>query len=551
MIHRLKLTNYMGIAVRELEFPPGGAVIEGGNAKGKTTILKAIRAALAAHEIGPDAIRKGADAAEILVMVDDIAVRRVLTLAGGEFRTSLRVSDENGKTVGSGQTFLKTLLGMSPLDPIELFQEKDAKKRRAKILSAVPCAVTEEQLLRWVPPGRDLSDILGRRDDGELVLAGHGLDVLAKVRAAIYAERTEANRDVSARERDADVALARAGSAAAAVTAYAERYQMAIPVSIESAEAAVAEARAREATLYEQERIADEAETRQARARARIAELRARAAKVRAEAPALPTEDEKRAASARCDHAQVGVAQAEGRVRTLETQVAELQRLLEEARAAAARAQQENAASVTSQNELFAREGRHDAELEHAMELDGQAKEMEEAIGGISARPTEERIAEARAAVARAVQALELGKLAAHAREERAKASRAKTDLEAAQTAASILDQSVTKLTNDAPAALLAASDGIQGLTVDSDDILLDGVSLDRLSGMERLSFAVQVARRLNAKSKLLCVDGLETLDAEHREAFMRMAVADGYQLIATRVIEEGGEAVVHPIEEA
>ena len=92
------------------------------------------------------------------------------------------------------------------------------------------------------------------------------------------------------------------------------------------------------------------------------------------------------------------------------------------------------------------------------------------------------------------------------------------------------------------PCSLLAAADGIKGLSIDGDEVLLDGVALDQLSGQERLFFAVEVARRLNAKSKLLCVDGLEVLDAEHRRMFIERATKDGYQLIATRVADDGGD---------
>ena len=107
----------------------------------------------------------------------------------------------------------------------------------------------------------------------------------------------------------------------------------------------------------------------------------------------------------------------------------------------------------------------------------------------------------------------------------------------------------VHTLTDEAPAKLLAECNGIPGLTVGEDGALsLDGYDLDRLSGMKRLRFAVEIARRLNARSKLLCVDGLEVLDGEQRAAFLEMATADGYQLIATRVTEAGGDVVLRPL---
>ena len=62
-------------------------------------------------------------------------------------------------------------------------------------------------------------------------------------------------------------------------------------------------------------------------------------------------------------------------------------------------------------------------------------------------------------------------------------------------------------LTEQAPAELLAQCDGIPGLSLDGDDILLDGVRLDSLCGAEQVRFCVEVARRANAKSKILVVD--------------------------------------------
>jgi hypothetical protein len=65
--------------------------------------------------------------------------------------------------------------------------------------------------------------------------------------------------------------------------------------------------------------------------------------------------------------------------------------------------------------------------------------------------------------------------------------------------------------------------------------------------GKERLAFAVEIARRANERSKIIVVDGLETLDPAELEPFVREATRDGYQLLATRV--EGGEAHLEAIE--
>jgi hypothetical protein len=107
----------------------------------------------------------------------------------------------------------------------------------------------------------------------------------------------------------------------------------------------------------------------------------------------------------------------------------------------------------------------------------------------------------------------------------------------------------VKTLTHDAPAALLKASNAIPGLAIDGDTILLDGRDIEKLSGAEQMRFAVDIAKRLNASTKLLLCDGLERLDPEQCEKFLAFATADGWQLICTKVA--GGERVIEAIEAA
>ena len=77
--------------------------------------------------------------------------------------------------------------------------------------------------------------------------------------------------------------------------------------------------------------------------------------------------------------------------------------------------------------------------------------------------------------------------------------------------------------------------------------MLLDGVKLDGLCGREQITFAVEVARRANVKSKILVCDGLERVDPEQFETFVKEATRGGYQLIGTRVA--AGDVVVEAIE--
>ena len=114
------------------------------------------------------------------------------------------------------------------------------------------------------------------------------------------------------------------------------------------------------------------------------------------------------------------------------------------------------------------------------------------------------------------------------------------------------LDASVKALTNDAPRELLAgAAAGLTGLTIDGETILVDDgtgalVDIERLSTAAQMKFALTIAKSLNARSKLLLVDGLERLDPAHRAEFVALAIEGGYQLFATRVTD--GPLQIAPI---
>jgi hypothetical protein len=189
---------------------------------------------------------------------------------------------------------------------------------------------------------------------------------------------------------------------------------------------------------------------------------------------------------------------------------------------------------------------------ERADELDSQAAELESAIAQASVEPvSEEDLARATVRVADANTAAFIMDAHVTARAEHfaieTKAKELEQKAQAAEAEAGRLDAIVKALTNEAPAALLAQSEGIPGLSLRDDDVLLDGISLDSLCGAEQVRFCVKVARRANAKSKVLVVDGLERLDPEQCDIFIHEATRDGWQLLATRV--DRGEIVIEAIE--
>ena len=176
----LKIKNFRGIEQLVTPVPPGGMLFSGRNTAGKTSALEAIKAALEAEGVGPEAIRHGADKAEIIVDLGAVAVHRSITKRS----TSLEVRDSAGAILPKPTQQLKELLGAADLDPLA-FYLADAKERRRLIMAAMPAQVTVEDLNRWC--GTTKTD---------WNVEGHGQEVLAKARDVFYAQRTDVNRTV-------------------------------------------------------------------------------------------------------------------------------------------------------------------------------------------------------------------------------------------------------------------------------------------------------------------------------------------------------------------
>lgn len=497
-ITRLVVRNFRGIEAQDIDVPPTGAVVRGRNGAGKTSVLNAIRAALAGRDIGPDAVRLGADKAEILVDLDDLTVRRVIT------PKSSTVTVSRGDAVfKKPQTLLTELLGTAALDPLEFYLAKPAE-RRALVLAAMPVAVTPEQLAVWAP---------GIQVD----TSGHGLEVVDRAHRIAYDQRTAANAQAKAAKAAWDSAKARAESFPADLTDGA-------PAA--TCEQAVASARAEIARLQGDARRAVEHQARTTAQRERVATLRSQAGpEVEKVDVATQHEAEKRVEEAQTavDDLRKRLADAERWLAVRKSDLSTITQENDERRAAASKR-----AGLLAQ--ATALEEALDAAAPEAPAPEAIAN-AEQCLAAAEARLTTEAAKTARyREAAEALNALDGARLAAGE----------------AQAEADRLDAIVRTLSKDAPAELLAASAGIPGLSISGDQIMLDGVSLDGMCGAEQMTFAVEIARRLNAKSKILVVDGLERLDPEQYEHFVRIATAGGYQLVATKVA--AGEVVIEAI---
>jgi len=112
-----------------------------------------------------------------------------------------------------------------------------------------------------------------------------------------------------------------------------------------------------------------------------------------------------------------------------------------------------------------------------------------------------------------------------------------RVELEEVMKEAEKLDEVVKKLTKQVPEDLIKNTKlPIDGLTIDGDDILINGVSIDNLSSSEQLKFGLQIVRALNNTFKVVCIDGIETLDKESFEFFLKEIEDDDFQYFVTRV---------------
>lgn len=519
-ITKVVIHDWRGIKAVEYDIGPGGVVVEGTNGSGKTSFISGIRACLTGRGVDENAIRVGAEQAEIFVDHQHATVRRLLKANGG---SSLKVTRDDGTTQASPQAWLNDVLGVSPLDPIDLMEEKDGAKRRARILAAMPIAVSPSVLAQWLPPGETVP---------EADCKGHGLDVVERVRKLVYERRTEANRVLKSAQAAVTEAGLKLATAEADLGAAPVRAKAVVDEELALAARARADIEARAQLAATTNASAD-------RTRARVADLRAEAAKLR-EVAGNMTPDATvltKLIEAKAERTEE-IEQHEHSIAQLQSKIAEIE--ADRENAIRRRAETAEAIRRMEETETEAQKA-NDAAIDKA----ARADELEASIA-FQAPVSAEEIEAASARVQALRAELERAGKAARVAELRAQSEAVGRERDAAEAKQKALDTSEKALKHDAPKALLAASGGVPGLTVDGDVIRLDGIALDTLSGAEQLRFCVDVARRMNAKSKLLVIDKLEAVAPDQLADFIAHATEGGYQLIATRVSD--GPIVARPI---
>lgn len=168
-IKRLTVRDVLRVSVVEIT-PDGHVVTLGGrNGSGKSSVLNAIEMALAGlRAVPPRPIRKGAERGEVVVDLGDLVVERTFTASGSD----LVVKAKDGARYPKPQAMLDALFASVAFDPLAF--------------AAMEPPAQAETLRRVL--GLDLSALDRERD-------------------AVFAERTEVNRDGKAAKARLDAAV--------------------------------------------------------------------------------------------------------------------------------------------------------------------------------------------------------------------------------------------------------------------------------------------------------------------------------------------------------
>jgi len=508
-VQQIETTNFAGAPDGVIHVGDRGVVAGGRNGAGKTSIARAVLAALVGAPA--DSVRVGSDEAEVILTTDRYVVTRRIRRADRQPPVKVETTGDAVAAIKSPQGFLDRQAPAS-IDPLAFFHAS-AKERRAMVLAALPLAIDETGLRAYdptLPAGYDCR--------------GNALDVFGRRHAEKYAERTAANAAAKEARRRADEARKIANATPVPADA--------IPVS--EAERDAATARAAVVTMEAGITAARAAVAKGATTREKIAARRASAQTERAAVVAI---DETARETARTERTA-----AESLVADLRAEMAALQVRLDKAIADETRATR----ALDSWQGI---ERDNAARIARAERFEAEAADLESLLADTAPTcATPDELTAARDAVVEAEAAVETARAADVARSLRVDADRTEAAAKAAEAKADALDTIVKALAKDGPDALIAANDGIPGLGLSGDSITLGGVALDGLCGAEQLRFAVDIAKRVGARSelRLLTIDGLERIDPDSVDAFLDYATADGWQAIVSYV--QRGELSIRQI---
>jgi len=440
-ITKLEISEFLKIKQLKLDRFGKFNFVKGGNEVGKSSFVKAIKAAFESEGVDPSLIHHGADAAEIVVELDDyIKIRRRMTPTANTLDVKI-----NGAVKSKPQAFLNDLIagGISQFNPVRFFLS-DAAIRRKVIMSAIDFKLTPEDIRKFVEkpddPGLNLLP-----DIGDLDYEQHGLDLLAEVQKLAYDQRRDRNADVDRQKKF--IQQSQANLPAVGDLSKYDGFDLNVKLQeLQKASDTITAHNLDLSNLHRLRGTRDDLLSRKTKIEAQIDQL----------TQELTDTDNKIA-----EVKKQGIALLEKTEAYRAPAIETIKKDIENFREAQKIANQLEAIK-TSQGELD--------------QLIGQAKE---------------------------------------------------------------LDDLYKALTTDIPKKLMADMEmPVKGMTIEGDEILFNGASLDNLSGKQQIEFALSLARALSKEMKVICIDGFEALSEGNRRAFEAEAAEDGFEYIITQVTD-------------
>jgi len=418
-IAKISIHNFLKL--KDIEMNPSKTnVIVGKNKQGKTSILKAIKAAFDG-KVDESIIRDGESKAEIVVELDDLNVKRTITEKG----SYLDVSNKEGFKVPAPQKYLDGILGTFSFNPVQFFELKQVERKKY-LLNAIKLTLSQEELAKYT--GEKLAGIDYTK---------HALEVVEDARKYYYDKRTGANAEVTKKRKTLD------------------ELSSSLPEGFDPKSVSEEHIKDLQKAIHDDELVLQ----KQADHEKFLAEMQRQEKGI--------VED---------------IAKIEADLVAKKTKLTDLQK--EIAAAAEFHYDLSDPLTIETAKETLKK-------LEGQRELVFTHKRVEEIRGELS------------------------------------------TAIEEADK----LDAVVTKLTKEVPQELIAKAElPVEGLTVTENDVLINGISLDNLSASEQLRFALNIVRKLNETFKVINIDGIETLDKDNFEAFLKEVEGDDYQYFLTRV---------------
>ena len=419
----VKLTIHNFLKLKDIEMNPSKTnVIVGKNKQGKTSILKAIRAAFTG-DADSNSIRIGEGKAEITVELDELNIKRTITEKGNY----LDISNKEGMKMPAPQKYLDGILGTFSFNPIEFFEKKPTERKKY-LLNAIKLTITQDELATYT--GEKLAG---------LDYDAHALEVVEQARKFYYDKRTAANSEKTKKEK------------------------------------ALQELNSKIPEGFDPSKVNEE----------HIAKFR----------DAIQKDKEEKIKK---ENHELNLRKLQNREMEIKGEIASLEQKLKVVQKDIV-----DAISVTF-------DVSDDMSIAAAEESLAKLEAQRETVFTVK------------------------------------RADEVREELSIAIQEADKLDAVVKKLTKEVPEDLIAkAKLPVEGLTISGDDILINGVSLDNLSSSEQLRFGLEIVRALNGDFKVICVDGIETLDKESFEFFLKEIEADDFQYFVTRVEGDTPHSIV------